>query len=87
MSYKFLYGLNYGTGARDINVAGWLQGFSGISGAGLGAILNQTLFTQIIDHTLNYTGNITKSLSIDALAGFEYYKRDVLVAVLVSKWF
>ena len=76
LTYKFLYGLNYGIGARDINIAGWIQGFQGVSGVGVGAIFNQTLFTQIIDHTLNYTANITKSLSLDALAGFEYYKRD-----------
>jgi TonB-dependent starch-binding outer membrane protein SusC len=74
LSYKFLYGLNYGTGNRFINIAGWLPSFTG--GVGNAAILNQTLFTQLIDHTLNYTGNITRSLSIDALAGFEYYKRE-----------
>lgn len=74
LQYKFLYGLNYGTGARYLNLAGWLPSFTG--GSGVGAILNQTLFTQIIDHTLDYTANITHNLSIDALAGFEYYKRD-----------
>lgn len=74
LQYKYLYGLNYGTGRRDINLAGWLPSFTG--GTGVAAILNQELYTQLIDHTLDYTANITKSLSIDALAGFEYYKRD-----------
>ena len=74
LQYKFLYGLNYGTGARYLNLDGWLPSFTG--GTGVAAILYQNLFTQIIDHTLNYTANITNSLSIDALAGFEYYKRN-----------
>ncbi len=74
LQYKFLYGLNYGTGARYINLAGWLPSFTG--GIGAAAILNQNLFTQIIDHTLNYTVNLTNNISLDALAGFEYYKRN-----------
>jgi TonB-dependent starch-binding outer membrane protein SusC len=74
LQYKFLYGLNYGTGARALNLAGWLPSFTG--SVGQAAILNQTLFTQIFDHTLDYTANLTKDLSLDALAGFEYYKRD-----------
>ncbi|MEO8763723.1 MAG: SusC/RagA family TonB-linked outer membrane protein [Ginsengibacter sp.] len=74
LQYKFLYGLNYGTGARYINLDGWLPSFTG--GTGAAAVLQQNLFTQIIDHTLNYTANVTKDLSVDALAGFEYYKRN-----------
>ncbi len=74
LQYKFLYGLNYGIGDRYINLAGWLPVFA--FGSGGAAILNQTLFTQIVDHTLNYNANITKGLSLDALVGYEYYKRN-----------
>jgi iron complex outermembrane receptor protein len=73
LEYKMLYGLNYGTGSRFVNVAGWLPSFTA---GGTAAILNQTLSTQIIDHTLNYKANLSQSLSLDALAGFEYYSRN-----------
>lgn len=74
LQYKILYGLNYGVGARYLNLAGWLPVFA--FGSGGAAILNQTLFTQIIDHTLDYNANLTKSLTLNALVGYEYYKRD-----------
>lgn len=74
LQYKFLYGLNYGTGARYVNIDGWLPSFTG--GIGNAGILTANLFTQLIDHTLDYTANISKDLSINALAGYEYYKRD-----------
>jgi TonB-dependent starch-binding outer membrane protein SusC len=74
LTYKFLFGINYGTGGRLLNLAGWIQGQNGVSGQGNAAILNAKLSTQIIDHTLNYTANLTKKLSLDAIVGFEYYK-------------
>ncbi|MEO7522502.1 MAG: SusC/RagA family TonB-linked outer membrane protein [Ferruginibacter sp.] len=77
LSYKFLYGINYGTGSRNANIAGWLQGFSGLSGLGFGVILNQKLSSQVIDHTINYQGNITTNLSLEAVVGYEYYKTQV----------
>ena len=41
LQYKFLYGLNYGTGDRYVNLDGWLPSFTG--GTGVAAILNQKL--------------------------------------------
>ncbi len=72
LEYKILYGLNYGTGRRDINVAGWLPSFTA---GGSAVIANQTLSTQILDHTLNYNAHLSNNLTLDALAGFEYYSR------------
>ena len=72
LEYKILYGLNYGTGARAVNTAGWLPSFTP---GGQAAILNQTLFTQILDHTLTYNAHLSNNLTLDALAGFEYYSR------------
>ena len=76
LSYKFLFGINYENGGRKINEEGWLPGFPGLSGLGNAAIANDVLRSYVIDHTLNYTGNITSKLSVDALAGFEYFKTD-----------
>ena len=76
LEYKFLYGINYETGGRKLNEDGWLPGFPGLSGQGNAAIANQILSSQTIDHTLNYTANLTQKLSLEALVGYEYFKTD-----------
>ncbi|KAA9038174.1 SusC/RagA family TonB-linked outer membrane protein [Ginsengibacter hankyongi] len=76
LSYKFLFGINYETGSRKLNEEGWLPGFPGLSGLGNAAIATDVLRSYTIDHTLNYTGNISTKFSVDALAGYEYFKTD-----------
>lgn len=72
--YKLLFGINSGTGTREMNIEGWLQGIPGVSGQGFAGIANAKLNSQTITHTLNYRTDISKSFSIDALAGYEYFK-------------
>lgn len=74
LDYKILFGINSGTGSREQNTEGWLPGIPGVSGLGSAAIANAKLNTQIITHTLNYRTDITNGLSLDALAGYEYFK-------------
>ncbi len=74
LEYKFLYSINQSDGSRFSNVAGYLQGFNPITGAGLGVISGASLTSQVIDHTLNYRTNLTPDLSLEGLAGFEYWK-------------
>jgi iron complex outermembrane receptor protein len=74
LEYKFLYAINHSTGYRNTNEYGWLEGYSGLSGLGIGDISNAVLTSQTFTHTLNYTGDITSNLSINATAGFEYWK-------------
>ncbi len=76
LEYKFLYGINYQTGSRDVNVEGWLVGFPGLSGQGQAAIGNASLTSQIFTHTLNYNTNLSAKLKFDAVGGYEYYKSD-----------
>ena len=76
LEYKLLYGINHGRGNRIQNTEGWLPGIPGVSGQGTAGIANALLNSSIITHTLNYKNNINKSLSIDALVGYEYYKTD-----------
>ena len=76
LEYKYLFGINYENGSRKLNEEGWLPGYPGLSGQGNAAVANDVLRSYTIDHTLNYTGNLTSKLSIDALAGFEYFKTD-----------
>ncbi|MEO5682947.1 MAG: SusC/RagA family TonB-linked outer membrane protein [Chitinophagaceae bacterium] len=74
LTYKFLYGVNHGAGNRKVSIDGWIEGQSGISGVGIAGIANAKLLTQIFTHTLNYRSDLTKNLSLEAVAGYEYYK-------------
>ncbi|WP_298411637.1 SusC/RagA family TonB-linked outer membrane protein [Hydrotalea sp.] len=76
LSYKFLYAVNHATGSRLTNIDGFVQGYSGLSGLGFGAISGATLTSQTFTHTLNYDANITKKLKLNAVAGYEYWTSD-----------
>jgi iron complex outermembrane receptor protein len=74
LDYKLLFGLNSSIGNREMNTEGWIAGISGVSGLGAAQIGNAKLNSQTITHTLNYRTDLTKDLTIDALAGYEYFK-------------
>ncbi|PZX62364.1 iron complex outermembrane receptor protein [Hydrotalea sandarakina] len=76
LSYKFLYAINHATGNRLTNIDGFIQGYSGLSGLGFGAISDATLTSQTFTHTLNYDVNLTKKLKLNAVAGYEYWTSD-----------
>ncbi len=76
LEYRFLYGINHGTGERKVNVEGFLVGFPGLSGQGNAALAYDALTSQTFTHTLNYHNDISSALKLDAVAGFEYYKSD-----------
>ncbi len=76
LEYKLLFGINSSTGTRDLNIEGWLQGISGLSGLGNAGIANAKLLSQTITHTLNYRAKLSSDLHLDALAGYEYFKTD-----------
>ena len=74
LEYKMLYGINHGTGTRKMNIEGWLQGIPGVSGLGFAGLADAKLTSETITHTLNYRTNLTSSLTLEALAGYEYFK-------------
>lgn len=76
LDYKFLYAINHSAGSRKTNQYGWLEGYSGLSGLGIGAISNAVLTSQTFTHTLNYITDISNDFSLNATAGFEYWKSD-----------
>lgn len=76
LEYKFLYAINHGTGKRDTNADGWIDGVQGVSGSGFAAISVAALTSQTYTHTLNYNTQLTQNLRFDALAGYEYWKSD-----------
>jgi TonB-dependent starch-binding outer membrane protein SusC len=76
LEYKFLYAVNHSTGERNTNIDGWLGGYNGISGQGVGAKSFAKLNSQTFTHTLNYRTNLSSKIKLEALAGFEYWKSD-----------
>ena len=74
LQYKFLYGINYGTGSRKVNIEGWLQGFPSLSGLGNAAIANAQLLSQTFTHTLSYNTQLTDKLTLNGVVGYEYFK-------------
>ncbi len=87
LDYKFLFAINHGTGQRNTNIGGWLDGIEGVSGSGFGAISNSTLTSQTFTHTLNYRTNLTSNLIFDAVAGYEYWKTDFSNSTLSASGF
>ena len=76
LEYKFLYAINSGVGDRNTNVDGWIEGYPGISGSGIGLKSYAKLASQTITHTLNYNVKLSSQISLNALAGYEYWKTD-----------
>ena len=74
LEYKFLYALNHGSGKRNTNIDGWIDGINGVSGSGAAAISSATLTSQTFTHTLNFNTTLTDNLKLEALAGYEYWK-------------
>jgi len=87
LEYKFLYAINHGTGDRKINIEGFLEGFPNLSGQGYGIIGNAALTSQTFTHTLNYRTNISKSLTMEALGGYEYWKTNYANASIAASGF
>ncbi|MGN6163560.1 MAG: SusC/RagA family TonB-linked outer membrane protein, partial [Flavisolibacter sp.] len=75
LEYRFLYGLNYGTGNRKAEMQGWIRATGGnADGKGAAAVLNNTLFSQTYTHTLNFNKDLSDAFSLNAIAGYEYWK-------------
>ncbi len=74
LQYKFLYGINYGTGNRKLNIEGWLQGFPNLSGLGNAGIADAKLLSQTFTHTLSYNTELTDKLTLNGVVGYEYFK-------------
>jgi iron complex outermembrane receptor protein len=87
LEYKFLFALNHGTGVRNTNIDGWVDGLQGVTGLGFGGISHATLTSQTFTHTLNYNAKLTSKLNLDAIAGYEYWKTDFKNSTLAATQF
>ncbi|HEX6432367.1 MAG TPA: SusC/RagA family TonB-linked outer membrane protein, partial [Niastella sp.] len=75
LEYRLLYGVNYGRGSRKAEIQGWIKGTGGnADGKGLAGVFDRYLFSQTTTHTLNFNRDLADDLSLNALAGFEYWK-------------
>jgi len=72
LEYKFLYGVNYGTGSRKQEMQGWIKALGAAAG-GSANVSNTQLLSQTITHTLNFNKKLSSSFNLNALAGFEYW--------------
>jgi iron complex outermembrane receptor protein len=87
LDYKFLYSINQSDGTRNTNIDGFLRGFNPIDGNGLGIHSEANLTSQILTHTLNYHTNLSSDLTLNALAGFEYWKSNYGNSAFVGQTF
>lgn len=75
LEYRMLYGINYGVGNRRAEIQGFIKGTGGDApGKGAAAVLNNTLVSQTLTHTLNFTKDISDNFTLNALAGYEFWK-------------
>jgi iron complex outermembrane receptor protein len=87
LSYKFLYALNHGTGKRNTNLDGWIDGIQGVTGTGVAAIADASLTSQTYTHTLTYNTSLASNLKLEALGGYEYWKTDYANSSLFGSQF
>jgi TonB-dependent starch-binding outer membrane protein SusC len=87
LEYKFLYAINHSTGVRKTNIEGFLEGFQGLSGQGFGIISDAALTSQTFTHTVNFRTDLSDDLSLDAVAGYEYWKTDYNNGALAATGF
>lgn len=74
LEYKLLYGINYGVGNRDNQLLGLIGQTGGnADGKGQAFVASAKLFSQTLDHTLNYNHQFSEAFSLNAVAGYEYW--------------
>lgn len=73
-TYRFAYGLNYGTGTRKASLASYLN-LPGIQNEGLASVQNKNLLTQVLTHSLTFDKKFG-STNVNAVVGYEYQKFD-----------
>ena len=74
LEYRFVYGVNYGTGHRYNETQGWIKATGGVAPSNGEANVSQaTLLSQIFTNTLTYNHKLSKDLNLMALGGVEYW--------------
>jgi TonB-linked SusC/RagA family outer membrane protein len=74
LTYKFSYNINSGSGERRTQIARWIN-IQDIENRGLASFQHVSNTNQILAHTLNYITEIGSGITLNAVAGYEYQKR------------
>ncbi len=70
-SYKFNFGVDRSTSTREVGVSR-LFGANFALGTGVGNVGNLTASTVLYEHTVNYNGDITPNIGLNAILGYAY---------------
>jgi TonB-dependent starch-binding outer membrane protein SusC len=73
LEYRMLYSVNYSQSERRSSIRNWLN-FTG--NLGFAQIGSNRSVNQSVTHTLSYTPQLTKNISLNGLIGYEYLKYD-----------
>ncbi|MBO9570961.1 MAG: SusC/RagA family TonB-linked outer membrane protein [Chitinophagaceae bacterium] len=77
LEYRVLVGVNKGVSNRRAEIQGWLQKTGGNApGNGEAGTFDNELLSRNITHTLNFVKDLSENLSLNAVAGYEYWKTD-----------
>jgi iron complex outermembrane receptor protein len=84
MEVRMLYAMNYSQGERRTEIRNWLN-LNGNFGSA--QIQNSRQVNQTLNYTLSYTPQLTKSISLNAVIGYEYLKFDQIGSGMSSNRF
>ncbi len=73
LTYKMQYSVTHGNGDRRSSIASWIN-IQDVEGRGLASYSQEEATNQILTHTLNYSGDLTDGVNLNAVAGYEYQK-------------
>ncbi|MBN8686355.1 MAG: SusC/RagA family TonB-linked outer membrane protein [Chitinophagales bacterium] len=74
LEYRFLYSFNESNGSRKAQVGRQLTNIPAFKDRGWASVSAGKLRTQQFTHTLNYNKQLSTSLNLSAVAGYEYTK-------------
>jgi TonB-dependent starch-binding outer membrane protein SusC len=74
LEYRFLYAINQSDGRRKAMVGRGLTNIDRYKDRGFASVGNNRVRTQQFIHTLSYNKNVTASLNLNAVVGYEYNK-------------
>jgi TonB-dependent starch-binding outer membrane protein SusC len=73
LEYRLTYSINHQVGERETQTASFIN-IDGVQDNGQAYYGNNTLTSQLLTHTLNYSKQITPALFLGAVVGYEYQK-------------
>ena len=86
IQYRYRFGINHGVGKGIGEIKGNLN-LEGIENEGWAGRSERTLSTQLHTHTLNYSDQLSSSIGLDLLVGYEYQKFDFSGSGMSGKGF